>query len=767
MVEEELPLFLNDLDQKQKEAVTCISGPLMVLAGAGSGKTRVLTYRIAFLMHQGVDPFNILALTFTNKASKEMRKRIEKLVGPEARNLWMGTFHSVFAQILRMEAEKIGYPRNFTIYDTDDSKNLIKSIVKEMNLDDKMYKTSVVYNRISGVKNNLITAGEYVKIPELLAADESNGRPKLVDIFAEYSKRCYKSGVMDFDDLLLNTFRLLKENPDVLNKYQHKFKYVLVDEYQDTNHCQYMIIKKLVAVSRNICVVGDDSQSIYSFRGANIKNILHFTTDYPEHQVVKLEQNYRSSKTIVAASSDIISHNREKLDKNIWTSNPDGEKIKVLRAMTDNEEGKLVAQQIFEEKMKERAPNDHFAILYRTNAQSRAFEEGLRKMNIPYKIYGGLSFYQRKEVKDVIAYLRFIVNPGDEEALKRIINYPARAIGNTTLEKLVYIASEYDVTLWDVIEKAHHFHILGKAVSKLSDFQIMIINFRNFMKSHDAYEVTEYVVKQTGLMKLLHEDKTPEGVSKYDNLIELLNGVKDFVEDDTSESEKNLSSFLQEVSLLTDQDKKEDENADSVKLMTIHASKGLEFPYVFVVGLEENLFPSHMALQSRVDLEEERRLFYVASTRAEKKLTLTFANTRFKYGNLLYCEPSRFLKEIDPKYLDQSHQVSGKTPENRLNRDSIFDNYADRSGQKKQIYSIDKAHKENFFKSQPSANANDFVSDDLSKIENGMKISHQRFGKGVIVQVDGTGENKKAVIEFSTSGRKTIILKFAKMKIIS
>lgn len=766
--EEEIP-FLNALDASQREAVTCTEGPLMVLAGAGSGKTRVLTYRIALLMHKGVDPFSILALTFTNKASKEMRERIEKLVGPDARNLWMGTFHSVFAKILRAEAHKLGYPKTFTIFDTDDTKNLLKAIVKEMGLDEKLYKPSILYGRISSAKNNLINAEEYAKQTDLVAADDAAGRPKMAEIYIEYSKRCFKSGAMDFDDLLLNTHKLLKNFPDVLNKYQHQFQYVLVDEYQDTNHCQYMIIKRLVAVSRNICVVGDDSQSIYSFRGANIQNILNFSRDYPEHTIIKLEQNYRSSKTIVAASGDIINHNKEKLDKKIWTSNPDGDKIKVIKAMTDNEEGVQVAEHCYNLLHNEGMQHKEIAILYRTNAQSRVFEEALRKRNIPYKIYGGLSFYQRKEIKDLIAYMRLSINVNDEEALKRIINYPTRGIGDTTVNKLVYIANQYDVSLWDVIEKAHHFDVLGNAISKLQNFYMMVSNFRETVQRKDAYESAEYIAKQSGLLKHLHEDKTPEGVSRYENIMELLNGIKEFCEDDTSELDKTLPLFLQDVALLTDADKGDEEEDKKIKLMTIHASKGLEFKAVYVVGLEENLFPSHMSLQSRAELEEERRLFYVACTRAEEKLILTFATSRYKYGSLLHCEPSRFITEIEPKYLDMAMVYKGRQ---LPDKQSVFGN-ANKSNAmrepfapKSKKFDIDPVYKQKF-NSKPATNEDPhFIGDDLSNLKVGQRVLHQRFGEGDVVSISNEGVNSKAEVLFDTSGPKTLVLKFAKMKLL-
>ena len=563
------PQYLHSLNKEQKAAVLQTEGPVMIIAGAGSGKTRVLTYRIAHLIATGVDSFNILALTFTNKASKEMRARIETVVGPEARNIWMGTFHSVFAKILRIEAEKIGYPSNFTIYDSDDSKSLIKTIVKEFNLDDKVYKPNYILSRISNAKNNLIQAHVYQKSSELLAFDDTTGRGKIHEIYTEYSRRCFKAGAMDFDDLLLNTFKLLNNFPEALNKYQHKFKYIMVDEYQDTNHCQYMIIKKLASVFENICVVGDDAQSIYSFRGATIKNILNFENDYPDLKVFKLEQNYRSSETIVNAANSVIAKNKDQLEKKVWTDNQLGTKIKVFRAVTDNEEGKIIAQNIFETKMNEQKNNSDFAILYRTNSQSRSLEEALRKLNIPYRIYGGMSFYQRKEVKDLIAYLRLVINHNDEEALKRIINYPARGIGKTSMERVLVLASETDQTMWEVISSAHKYPVLKASIPKFRDFVNMIKSFAITKDTQNAYDVAMNISRATLLLKTLNEDKTIEGISKYENIVELLNGIKEFVEDDTNESEKDLGSYLQDIALLTDADRNDDDN-DKVSLMTIH-----------------------------------------------------------------------------------------------------------------------------------------------------------------------------------------------------
>ncbi|MGB0431879.1 MAG: ATP-dependent helicase, partial [Bacteroidia bacterium] len=626
--------FLKDLNEAQGAAVSHIKGPLMVLAGAGSGKTRVLTYRIAHLIDSGIDPFNILSLTFTNKASREMRDRIEKLIGAEAKNLWMGTFHSVFAKILRYEAKEIGYPNNFTIYDTEDSRSLIKSIVKEQGLNKDHYKPAQIYGRISSMKNSFVSVREYLENEEYRHEDRNTNKPKFGDVYREYVARCFKAGAMDFDDILLKTNQLFTQKPEVLEKYQQKFKYVLVDEYQDTNHVQYLIINKLAQKHHNVCVVGDDAQSIYAFRGANIKNILNFEKDYPEYKLYKLEQNYRSTRVIVDASSSVIKNNREQLKKEIWTDNDLGDKIKVFKATSDGEEGRIIAGQIFETKMNEKAKNSEFAILYRTNSQSRSFEESLRKLNLPYRIIGGLSFYQRKEIKDLLAYCRLLINPLDEEALKRVINYPARGIGNTTMEKIAALAKEQDISLWEVVCAAQTFGFAGAVAKKLGQFATMIKSFTTIVNNKDAYEVALEITKASGLMKKLYEDKTVEGVARYDNMQELLAGIKEFVEKEDQE-DNSLPAFMQDVALLTDADNQDDDD-DKITLMTIHGAKGLEFPFVYVVGLEENLFPSQLSLQSRAELEEERRLFYVAITRAEQKATLSYATQRFRWGQLVY-----------------------------------------------------------------------------------------------------------------------------------
>ena len=651
--------FLNDLNDAQKEAVMKLDGPVMVIAGAGSGKTRVLTYRIAHLLSKGVSPFNILTLTFTNKAAREMRERIDRLVGTEARNLWMGTFHSMFARILRIESEKIGYPRNFTIYDTQDSKNLIKTIVKEMGLDDKVYKPNLVYNRISSAKNSLISPQKYMDNSEIQMEDRQNAKPRLGEIYTLYNKRCFQAGAMDFDDLLFKTNILLRDHPDVLYKYQHQFQYLLVDEYQDTNYSQYLIVKQLAALNENICVVGDDAQSIYGFRGANIQNILNFKSDYPDVSLYKLEQNYRSTQNIVNAANSIIALNKDQIQKDVWTENQEGPKIEILRAHSDNEEGNIVASKIFELKMNHQLQNKDIAILYRTNAQSRAMEEALRKKDISYRIYGGLSFYQRKEIKDLIAYFRITINPADEEALKRVINYPARGIGKSTEEKLIVAASHHEVSIWEIINDLQKYRVdLNSGIQKrLTEFATMIKSFQSESQKVNAFEVGNKIASSTGILKALYEDRTPEGISRYENIQELLNGMKEFTtarEDDENFS-GNLSEFLQDVALLTDLDQEEDEedNNNKISLMTVHLAKGLEFPVVLIVGMEENLFPSQMSMNSRSDLEEERRLFYVAVTRAMSRVFLTYATSRYRWGNLNYCEPSRFIEEIDEKFLEK------------------------------------------------------------------------------------------------------------------
>ena len=754
--------YLQKLNTEQRNAVTHSNGPLMVIAGAGSGKTRVLTYRIVQLLKSGVYPHNILSLTFTNKASKEMRNRIELMVGEsDARSLWMGTFHSVFSKILRFEAEKLNYPSNFTIYDTDDSKSLVRSIIKELNLDKDIYKISMIRNRISSLKNNFITPAGYINKSELKQQDKIAKRTEFGRIYQIYVQRCEKASAMDFDDLLLKTYQLLENHPDVLLKYQEKFKYLLIDEYQDTNHVQYLIIKKLAALNENICIVGDDAQSIYAFRGANIQNILNFKVDYPNYKTYKLEQNYRSTATIVEAANSIIKQNEKQIEKNVWTSNTKGDKIIVVKTGSDNDEGRLVANTISDVQMRNQAHHKDFAILYRTNAQSRSLEESLRKRNIPYKIYGGLSFYQRKEIKDLLAYYRLAINPNDEEAFKRIINYPTRGIGSTTIQRLNVFANEHNKTIWEIINHLEEAEInINKGTQKkLKEFALMINNFIIDSKQKDAHAIAEEIAKQTGLFNNLYTDKSPEGVSRFENIQELLNGIKNFSE--TAEQGVNkLPDFMQDVALLTDQDKETEDDFNKVTLMTVHAAKGLEFPYVFVVGLEENLFPSMMSGESQENLEEERRLFYVAITRAKERLFLSFASTRFKWGQLTDCQPSRFISELDDKFLEK-HELTPKKKEYASHKIYAKTKY------KKKTYSPTT---KKFVTPKNLTNINRAKNilineSDLSKIKTGMQVKHGRFGEGKVIAISGDGSNKKATVFFTGIGQKELLLKFAKLEL--
>ncbi|MEO8470650.1 MAG: UvrD-helicase domain-containing protein [Chryseolinea sp.] len=746
--------YLDSLNEPQHEGVVNTEGPCMLIAGAGSGKTRVLTYRIAQLIHNGVDAFNIMALTFTNKASREMRERIEKVVGNDARNLWMGTFHSVFARILRAEAHHLGYTNNFTIYDSDDSKTLVKNIVKEMGLDDAVYKASTVFNRISAAKNSLISWQDYLVNAELMGDDAANLRPEIGKIYRAYANRCFKAGAMDFDDLLFNTDKLFKEHLEVLNKYQHKIHYVLVDEFQDTNLCQYYIIRKLAAVRQNICVVGDDAQSIYAFRGADIANILNFERDYPDLKIIKLEQNYRSTKNIVSAANSVIKKNRAQLPKKVWTDNEEGGLVELIKAVSDNEEGRLVASSIFQEKMQHQLKFSDFAILYRTNSQSRAIEEALRRMNIKYKVVGGLSFYQRKEIKDLLAYMRFTMNQQDEASFRRIINLPKRGIGDSTVDKIIVAANDHAISIWEVIQHAQSF-IGGRSATPIEDFVAMIKRFSIEVERRDAYDAAFEIAKGSGLLRELYEDKTVEGLSRYENVQELLNAIKEFVED-PERQEKSLSAFLQEVSLVTGQDEDKDKDPDKVTLMTIHMAKGLEFRNVYIVGLEEDLFPSQMMLSNRAELEEERRLFYVAITRAEKALFLSYALTRYRFGRLKNCEPSRFLDDIDQTFIKVSAKFGGLEslpPPTQYAKKLV-------EGIKKTISSTPAARSASGYKPSP-----DFAPSDTSKLEEGMKVEHPKFGFGKVVQMDSSGADRKAKISFDDFGEKTLLLNFAKLKI--
>lgn len=770
--------YLDQLNEAQRAPVLQVNGPMIVIAGAGSGKTRVLTMRIAYLMHQGVDAFNILSLTFTNKAAREMKNRISGIVGAaEAKNLWMGTFHSVFAKILRIEADKLGYPSNFTIYDSQDSVRLLTSIVKEMQLDKDIYKPKQLYSRISSYKNSLITVRAYFNNPELQEADAMAKRPRMGEIYQAYVDRCFKAGAMDFDDLLLKTNELLNRFPDVLAKYQDRFRYILVDEYQDTNHSQYLIVRALSDRFQNICVVGDDAQSIYAFRGANINNILNFQKDYDGVQTYRLEQNYRSTKNIVEAANSIIDKNKTKLDKIVWTHNEDGPKIKIHRSLTDGEEGRFVASTIFEEKMREQRKNGSFAVLYRTNAQSRAIEDALRKKDIPYRIYGGLSFYQRKEIKDVLAYLRLILNPKDEEALVRVINYPARGIGDTTIEKLTVAANHYKRSIFEIMEHLDKIDLKLNAGTrqKLEDFVTMIKSFQVINETQDAFYLAEWVTKKTGLIQEFKKDGTPEGIARLENIEELLNGIKDFIEGqkEVDGARGSLAEFLEDVALATDLDKDTGDD-DRVALMTIHLAKGLEFPTVFIVGMEEDLFPSALSLNSRSDLEEERRLFYVALTRAEHQAYLTYAQSRYRWGKLTDGEPSRFIEEIDDQYLEYINpQETGYRYKPMIDMDIFGDIDKSKLRQSKPVSSTppkrfgeEPVSQAKIRKLKPVSSNSGGANLFDGKIIPGNIVMHERFGKGEVLQLEGVGADRKAEIRFEVGGIKKLLLRFAKLDVI-
>lgn len=773
-----LEKFISELNDAQKAPVLHKDGPLIVIAGAGSGKTRVLTYRIAHLMAQGVDSFNILALTFTNKAAREMKKRIAQIVGnSEAKNLWMGTFHSVFAKLLRFDGDKLGFPNNFTIYDTQDSQRLIAAIIKEMGLDKDIYKYKQVQNRISSYKNSLITVKAYFNNPELVEADAMAKRPRLGEIYKNYVDRCFKAGAMDFDDLLLRTNELLTRFPEVLMKYQDRFRYILVDEYQDTNHSQYLIVKALSDRYQNICVVGDDAQSIYSFRGANISNILNFQKDYDGVAMYRLEQNYRSTNNIVQAANSIIAKNKNQLEKVVWTANDEGAAIKIHRSPTDAEEGRFVAGSIWENRMQNQMPNGNFAVLYRTNSQSRAIEDALRKRDIPYRIYGGLSFYQRKEIKDVLSYLRLVINPKDEEALIRIINFPARGIGQTTIDKLTVTANHYNRSIFEVIEN------LGKidlklnsgTKTKLEDFVNMIKSFQIMNQTSDAFSLAEYVSKKTGILLEFKKDGTPEGIARMENIEELLNGIKDFVEGqkEVADSKGDLAEFLEDVALATDLDKDTGDD-DRVALMTIHLAKGLEFPYVYIVGMEEDLFPSAMSMSTRSELEEERRLFYVALTRAEKQAYLTYAQNRYRWGKLVDAEPSRFIEEIDEKYVENLTPLDSYRYKPMLDADIFGEVDKSKFRQEKPNNGVppnplkpstNQLRKLRQLKPElgtPIGNTN-CVDPNLAV---GVVVNHTRFGRGKVLKIEGIGNDKKAEIQFEQGDIKNLLLRFAKLEVI-
>jgi DNA helicase-2/ATP-dependent DNA helicase PcrA len=821
--------YLSGLNTPQREAVTHINGPLMIIAGAGSGKTKVLTTRIAHLLAKGVDAFNILALTFTNKAAAEMKERIEKILGnSEARNLYIGTFHSVFSRILRAEAHRLGYPNNFTIYDTDDSRSVLKTVINELNLDDKHYKPNVVHSRISQAKNALVGPAEYAQDYYIQQEDMRSNRPAIAQVYQAYTARCFKNGAMDFDDLLLKMHDLLKGFPDALHKYQHKFKYVMIDEYQDTNAVQYEITKLLAAVHENICVVGDDAQSIYSFRGATIENILQFQKDYDDVKVIKLEQNYRSTQSILNVANEVIKNNKGQIPKALWTENEGGEKIRLVRTMTDNEEGRFVADTIQEQKLRNHYYNRDFAILYRTNAQSRSFEESLRRMGIAYRIYGGVSFYQRKEIKDMIAYLRLIANTRDEEALKRIINYPVRGIGKTTVEKAMVIANEQNITFWEVLTRAGEFGFKAGTLEIIQNFVTMIRYFQSLLETKNAYDVAVQVGKHTNLVKELFNDKTVEGLARYENIQALLNSIKEWVDDSANRSQidedgiltpeaeaaaaaagqdgaaiaprlpgasASLGAYLQQITLLTDADD-DKENADVVKLMTIHAAKGLEFSVVFVGGVEETLFPSAMSINTREELEEERRLFYVAVTRAKARLWLTYANARYRFGNLVQNEPSRFLEELPATYIDKSFAGGGARNQSSSNMGSGFERMHRGFGNSDNSIQYNDAgnRKPAFGNQQPAAGnrkpetgsqkppylqlkptapqtvahvpAPDFVPSDTTNLQPGQKVEHQKFGFGLVTKMEGSAHNPIATVKFDQNGEKKIMLNYAKLRIV-
>jgi DNA helicase-2/ATP-dependent DNA helicase PcrA len=773
-----LNTFLDDLNDAQKGPVLHKEGPLMVIAGAGSGKTRVLTFRIAHLMGQGVDPFNILALTFTNKAAREMKKRIASIVGgSEAKNLWMGTFHSIFARLLRFDGDKLGYPSNYTIYDTQDSQRLISSIIKEMGLDKDIYKYKQIQNRISSYKNSLITIKAYFQNPELMEADAMAKRPRLGDIYQNYVDRCFKAGAMDFDDLLLRTNELLSRFPEVLMKYQERFRYILVDEYQDTNHSQYLIVKALADRFQNICVVGDDAQSIYSFRGANITNILNFQRDYDDVAVYRLEQNYRSTKNIVNAANSIIANNKNQLKKVVWTANDEGTRIKLHRSTTDAEEGRYVAGSIFENRMQNQRANGDFAVLYRTNSQSRGIEDALRKRDIPYRIYGGLSFYQRKEIKDLLCYLRLVINPKDEEALKRVINFPTRGIGQTTVDRLTVAANHYSRSIFEVMENLDKIDLKINTGTKrkLEDFTNMIKSFQIMNENADAFTLAEHVAKKTGILLEFKKDGTPEGIGRMENIEELLNGIKDFVEGqkELADAKGDLTEFLEDVALATDLDKDTGDD-DRVALMTIHLAKGLEFPFVYIVGMEEDLFPSAMSMNTRSELEEERRLFYVALTRAEEQAYLTYTQNRYRWGKLIDAEPSRFIEEIEDKYIENLTPVDTYRYKPLINTDIFGEVDKSRLRQLKPENGIPpgvgKPNENQLRKlrklkpelSKPIGNTNT-IDPNLSE---GTLVNHTRFGRGKVLRIEGAGNDKKAEIQFVKGDIKKLLLRFAKLEII-
>lgn len=756
--------ILEDLNSVQKEAVTTTEGPMLVIAGAGSGKTRVLTFKIAYLLETGISAWNVLALTFTNKAAREMKDRIEKLTDPSvARNLWMGTFHSLFARILRREAEAIGYTKNFTIYDSDDSRSLIRSILHDMKLDDQMYQPAEVQRRISNAKNHLITAEGYQARSEWISADVSARKPEMAGIYQAYARRCKNADAMDFDDLLVNTHQLFATRPDILQKYQSQFRYVLVDEYQDTNYVQYSIVNQIAGIHRNICVVGDDSQSIYSFRGARIENILNFRNEYPEYKIFKLEQNYRSTQNIVEAANSLISNNQGRIPKKIFSENETGEPIDVVQALTDQEEGFIISNRILDIHLRQQADFREFAVLYRTHAQSRVIEEACRRQNIPYKIYGSISFYQRKEIKDVLAYFRLILNHRDDESLRRIINYPARGIGKTTLDRLAEAADQAGSPLWAVLGDPTGFvpQFNKGTAEKLIQFRRLIEGFGEFAVNADAYDLCMKVLQETGILEELRYDKTPEGLSKFENVQELVNGIREFVDQGNQESEEGalngMDFFLQNVSLMTDQDTDKPEDRNKVSLMTVHSAKGLEFSYVFIAGLEEDLFPSQFSTGTSREIEEERRLFYVAITRAMKRVLITFAKTRYRWGSLIDCRPSRFLREIDPKYI-RTNNSARQTPVRETEEDDESPALI-RPPLRRTIPVRNPGL-------PPLPKDESIEPDDPAQIQTGMNVKHSRFGQGKVLQIEGEGNSRKATVFFKDHGQKQLLLKFARLQIV-
>ncbi len=768
--------YLENLNSAQREAVIRTEGPSLIVAGAGSGKTRVLTFRIAHLLKQGAKPSTILALTFTNKAAREMKERISAVVGPNlARYLWMGTFHSIFARILRIEHEVLGYPADFTIYDAADSKNLIKTIIKDFGLDDKIYRPGVVASRISMSKNNLVTPNVYAESSEIKEFDRSIRMPRISEIYKEYVKRCYTSGAMDFDDLLLKTNILFRDFPEILTRYQQRFNYVLVDEYQDTNYAQYLIVKKLAAAHNNLCVVGDDAQSIYSFRGARIENILNFQRDYPDHRVFKLEQNYRSTQIIVDAANSVIARNKKQIRKTVFSENEKGKRIKVIQALTDHEEGYLVAGEIAESQLREHFQFLDYAILYRTNAQSRIFEEALRKRSIPYKIYGGLSFYQRKEIKDLLAYFRLLVNPADNEALKRIINYPARGIGQTTLDKLETAAFRAENTIWNIIAALpgeNPAALNAGTITKLRGFAELIENFRRQTAETDAFTLARAVAAETGILRELYNDKSPEGLSRHENIEELLNAIQEFSISAREEGRPGaIGDYLQDVALLTDQDNEKEEDRNKVTLMTVHSAKGLEFKNVFIVGLEENLFPSNQSGErmTQDELEEERRLFYVALTRAREQAFLSFAGQRYRWGKLEFCTPSRFIEEIDAEFVEAPAQQQPTFRQRaETSRNNLWDTPKQGTAPLPASPRLQSAYQQKIDRLQKLHSADAaFEGDDPALIQPGMKVEHQRFGLGKVLQIEGVLPDLKATVFFHNAGQKQLLLKYAKLKIVN